>query len=77
VDYEGQEDVKNLEFEARILDYYTARSVKKIMFSTRENSLVTFFLQLTRYLQQSIGKVAAIDLNAYSKAVGFKIDDRI
>jgi len=77
VDYEGQEDVKNHEFEARILDYYTARSVKKIMFSTRENSLVTFFLQITRYLQQSIGTVAAIDLNAYSKAVGFTIDDII
>jgi hypothetical protein len=77
VNYEGQEDIKNLEFEARILDYYNIRSVKNIVFSKKENSLVTFFLQLTRYLQQSIGTVAAIDLNAYSMAVGFTIDDII
>ena len=77
VNYEGQEDVRNQEFEARILNYYNSRSVKNVVFSTKQNSLVTFFLQLTRYLQQSIGTVAAIDLNAYSKAVGFTIDDII
>ena len=77
VNYEGQEDVRDQEFEARITNYYNSRSVKNVVFSTKQNSLVTFFLQLTRYLQQSIGTVAAIDLNAYSKAVGFTIDDII
>jgi hypothetical protein len=39
--------------------------------------LVTFFLQLTRYLQQSIGTVAAIDLSEYAKAINFEIDEEI
>jgi len=77
VNYDGQEDIGNLDFESRIFNYYNTRSVKNVVFSKKENSLVTFFLQLTRYLQQSIGTVAAIDLNAYSKAVDFKIDEVI
>lgn len=77
VNYDGQEDVNNKNFEERILNYYSARKFEKMTFSAKENSLVTFFLQLTRYLQQSIGTVAAIDLNAYAKSVGFEIDEKI
>ncbi|MCF4101579.1 hypothetical protein L1I30_07870 [Gillisia sp. M10.2A] len=55
--------------------FYTERKVNDIEFSKRNNSLVTFFLQLTRYLQQSIGTVAAIDLSEYAKAISFEIDD--
>ena len=77
VNYKGEEDTNNKDFDKRILDYYTQRQFDSVTFSKKENSLVTFFLQLTRYLQQSIGTVAAIDLNAYSKAVGFTIDEKI
>jgi len=77
VNYKGEEDTTNKDFDKRILDYYTQRQFENVTFSKKENSLVTFFLQLTRYLQQSIGTVAAIDLNAYSKAVGFVIDEKI
>ncbi len=77
VNFKGEEDTTNKDFDKRILDYYTQRQFDSVIFSKKENSLVTFFLQLTRYLQQSIGTVAAIDLNAYSKAVGFTIDEKI
>lgn len=77
VDYKGSENLKNENFQDRILKYYEERSIDKITFSQKDNSLVTFFLQLTKYLQQAVGTVAAIDLNAYSRAVGFEIDKKI
>jgi len=80
IEYDGEEDTnidKPLEFEKRYSQYYLNRKFKKIRFSGKENSLVSFFLQLTRYLQQAIGTVPAIDLNAYSKAIGFEIDEQI
>ena len=77
VNYKGEENLNNPVLEERISNYYKDRVFDKVTFSEKENSLVTFFLQLTRYLQQSIGTVAAIDLNAYSKSVGFKIDEII
>lgn len=80
VDYDIEEDT-NLnnpeEFEKRYSDYYKNRKPKNIKFSEKEISLVSFFLQLTRYLQQAIGTVPAIDLNAYSNAIGFTIDEKI
>lgn len=75
--YSGEEDIKNTNFDDRILSYYKNRKFEKLTFSAKENSLITFFLQLTRYLQQAIGTVAAIDLDAYAKNVEFKIDDKI
>jgi hypothetical protein len=77
VNYEGVEDVVSKDFDKRINDYYLNRKFESVTFSNKENSLVTFFLQLTRYLQQSIGTVAAIDLNAYAKTIGFEIDQKI
>jgi len=77
VNYNGVENTKSSDFEKRILDYYLEREFENVTFSKKENSLVTFFLQLTRYLQQTVGTVAAIDLNAYASAVGFKIDENI
>ena len=58
-------------------DYYTNRSYNSIKFSNAENSLVSFFMQLTRYLQQAIGTVPAIDLNKYLKSINEKIDEDI
>jgi hypothetical protein len=80
IDYEGEEDItlnKPEEFGKRYLDYYKNRKFNQIKFSDKENSLVSFFLQLTRYLQQAIGTIPAIDLNAYSSAIGFEIDEKI
>ena len=77
VNYDGEENISNTNFEERITNYYLERIFSSTTFSEKENSLVTFFLQLTRYLQQSIGTVAAIDWNAYAKAVGFEIDEKI
>ena len=74
VDYEGQENTDITDIEKRYIDFYSKRIIKEIHFSKSENSLVTFFLQLTRYLQQSIGTVAAIDLQAYSNAINEEID---
>jgi hypothetical protein len=77
VNYNGSEDSAIMDVNKRIQEYYTKRTYDNLEFSAKSNSLVTFFLQLTRYLQQSIGTVAAIDLNEYAKAVKFKIDERI
>ncbi len=77
VDYNGEENFDTKDFDKRLKDYYDNRSVNKIIFSNSENSLVSFFLQLTRYLQQAIGTIPAIDLNAYSKAIDFQIDEEL
>lgn len=74
IEYDGQEEIKSKEFEQRYLNYYNNRTYKKITFSESNVSVVSFFLQLTRYLQQSIGTIQAIDLNAYSTNIKFKID---
>ncbi len=77
INYSGEEDLDNTDLVKRINNYYNSRTFNAVTFSKKENSLVTFFLQLTRYLQQAIGTVAAIDLNEYAKAVGFEIDEKI
>ena len=77
IDYIGKEKEELTEFTERYNDYYQNRVFNKIIFSEKNNSLVSFFLQLTRYLQQAIGTVPAIDLNAYSKAINFEIDKEL
>lgn len=77
VDYIGEEDTTSNNFDERYLNYYNNRIINKVIFSNKENSLVSFFLQLTRYLQQAIGTVPAIDLNSYSQAINFTIDEEI
>jgi len=77
VDYLGEEDVDETNFEKRYFDFYDKRQYNKMIFSDSENSLVSFFLQLSRYLQQAIGTIPAIDLNEYSKAINFTIDEEL
>lgn len=77
VDYAGVEDTNIQDVNIRIRQYYESRKYTQLVVSKKEKSLVTFFLQLSRYLQQSIGTVAAIDFNAYSKALEFSIDQEI
>jgi hypothetical protein len=76
-DYNNEEDLTIQDFNDRIKSYYEKREVQNCVFSSASKSMVTFFLQLMRYLQQTIGTVAAIDLNEYSKKINFEIDDKI
>ena len=75
IEYEGDEDLNTNNFHERITSYYDRRKYHKITFSKAENSLVSFFFQLMRYLQQTIGTVAAIDLGAYADAINFELDE--
>jgi len=80
VDYEGEENTELKEekdFIRRYEDYYKDRTFKEIKFSKPENSLVTFFMQLTRYLQQAIGTIPAINLQSYLDKIGEEIDKEI
>ena len=78
VQYDGEEDVnEKVNFKKRIHDYYQKRTFQSLVFSRPENSLITFFMQLTRYLQQAIGTVPAIDLQAYMNTIGEEIDSEI
>jgi hypothetical protein len=84
VDYDGE---YNAEWKAsyqkinsNISDYYNNRKINSddsIIFSSADTALVSFFLQLMRYLQQSIGTIAAIDLGAYADSINFEIDDDV
>ncbi|MCG1037581.1 DUF6602 domain-containing protein [Polaribacter sargassicola] len=59
------------------LEYYENRQYLDSRFSSSENSFVTFFMQLTRHLQQSIGTVPAINLNKYLESINEQIDEDI
>ena len=76
VDYEPAKEI-NENGQQKYLEYYNQRTFKKVKFSKSENSLVTFFIQLTRYLQQAIGTVPAINLQAYMDGIQEKIDEEI
>lgn len=58
-------------------EYYKEREFINSNFSSPDNSFVTFFMQLTRHLQQSIGTVPAINLNKYLESIGEQIDEDI
>lgn len=75
IDYNGKEDVLEIDFQKRYESYYANRTFLALKFSKPHNSLVTFFMQLTRYLQQAIGTVPAIDLQAYLGSIGEEIDE--
>lgn len=77
VDYSGEENSHIAEPMERINDYYASRVLESINFSKADTSLVSFFFQLLRYLQQSIGTVAAIDLSEYSKSIDLVIDEEL
>lgn len=59
------------------VEYYRNRQFNKLYFSSEEHSFVTFFMQLTRYLQQAIGTIPAINLNAYLQNIQEKVDEQI
>ncbi len=77
IEYTGKEDLAITDLNDRITDYYNKRSYVKLVMNDRDKSLIAFFLQLSRYLQQSIGTVAAIDFEAYADKIGVTIDKEI
>ncbi len=76
VDYEPSEEIKEIG-QDKYLEFYENRTFKELRFSKQENSLVTFFMQLTRYLQQAIGTVPAINLQTYLDKIDETIDEEI
>lgn len=75
VDYNKiHRDDKDVDFMDYILDYYKTREMRSVKFSKPENSLVSFSLQLSQYLQQSIGTISAINFQAYLNSIGEKVD---
>jgi hypothetical protein len=76
IDYTPNEEITMVGQDA-YLEFYAKRKFNKIKFSDANHSFVTFFMQLTRYLQQAIGTIPAINLNAYLKKIGEEIDEQI
>ncbi|CAG0954388.1 hypothetical protein FLAV_00363 [Flavobacteriales bacterium] len=76
VDYSPEAEIEIAGQEA-YLKFYAERQFHKVKFSETNHSMVTFFMQLTRYLQQAIGTIPAINLNAYLKNIGEEIDEQI
>lgn len=72
----GLEEIQTDKFED-FQNYYNTRSYKSIKFCKPEHSLIMFLMQLTSYLQQSIGTVPAIDMQKYLDNINETIDDEI
>jgi len=76
VDYKPSTEISDVGHDA-YLEFYANRQFNKIKFSNADHSFVTFFMQLTRYLQQAIGTIPAINLNAYLSNIGEEVDEEI
>ncbi len=76
IDYEPKNEIDIVGQDA-YLKHYHERKYLDSYFSSPENSFVTFFMQLTRHLQQSIGTIPAINLNKYLESIGEKVDEHI
>lgn len=76
VDYDPDSEIMENGWD-KYLEFYDNRNFSEVKFSKPENSMVTFFMQLTRYLQQAIGTVPAIDLSSYLKKINEEIDPTI
>lgn len=77
VEYNEINTDNSTDYMDHILNYYKTREMKSVKFSRPENSLVSFSLQLSQYLQQSIGTIAAIDFQAYLDSIGEEIDTEL
>lgn len=76
IDYKPNVEI-NLIGQDAYLEFYSKRQFNKLKFSAPNHSFVTFYMQLTRYLQQAIGTIPAINLNAYLKNIGEEVDELI
>lgn len=73
VDYEQGEGEITTEQDT-IDTYYNNRSMREIIYSQPENSIFMFVMQLSHYIQQSIGTVPAMDYQKYLSSVNERID---
>lgn len=76
VDYEHKNENITTEFKS-IQNFYDNRKFKKLISCHKNNSLIMFIMQLTSYLQQSIGTVPAIDMQKYLNNIDVTIDKEI
>lgn len=79
VDYkspDNESEIKSTDFND-YKKYYDNREFKSLSMSKPEHSLILFLMQLTSYLQQSIGTVPAIDMNKYLDNIGEMVDKEI
>lgn len=76
VDYTPNSEIESTKQES-FVEFYKNRKISDVIFSKKDNSLVTFFMQLTRYLQQAIGTVPAIDLKKYLNEINEDLDEEI
>lgn len=79
VDYsspENNDEIKTVE-QKDVESYYDNRQVTNVKYSDPSHSLLMFLMQLTSYLQQSIGTVPAIDMQKYLSNIGETIDKEI
>ncbi len=74
VRYEADEPVTGGSPQDQILGYYQSRRYRDIVISKPSQSMVAFFLQLSRCLQQEIGTVAAIDFEAYADSMHISLE---
>lgn len=79
VDYQSPEGVEEITTTQQddVKTYYDSRKFREVKRSMPEHSLVMFLMQLTSYLQQSIGTVVAIDMQKYLGNIGETIDQFI
>lgn len=79
VDYQSPEDYAEIKGVSNedVIAYYDKRTTADVRWSKPEHSLLMFLMQLTSYLQQSIGTVAAIDMQKYLNSIGETIDKEI
>jgi hypothetical protein len=75
IDYTPNEEIEG--GQDAYLEFYSKRQFNSLKFSHPDHSFVTFFMQLTRYLQQAIGTIPAINLNVYLKNIGEEVDEQI
>lgn len=79
VDYsspENNDEIKTVK-QKDVESYYDNRQVTNVKYSDPSHSLLMFLMQLTSYLQQSIGTVPAIDMQKYLSNIGETIDKEI
>lgn len=76
IDYDPNEEIVKSGYD-EYLKFYENRKFKEISFSQKENSFVTFYMQLTRFIQQAIGTIPAINLQSYLDHINEKIDEEI
>lgn len=76
IDYDCNEGKITADFST-IESFYSSRRFNQLIKCHKEHSLIKFIMQLTSYLQQSIGTVPAIDMEKYLSNINETIDKEV